>query len=132
MQASLTSTLTYITPGPLLSSPLFMIGSVEYTASSAGFVDVPDATASGVAFSIPFGAVAEVKGVVLQNNTTQQLNVRFNGAEADEFSIPPGGLCVPLFGTTASLDEALTEIELVTSALVDEAGTIAFVVLGDE
>lgn len=129
---SLTAQLRYTVPGPGVAAPSFVVSNVVYTASNAGFIDVLAATADAHEYEIPFGAVDEVKGILVQNNTTQQLNVRLNGAVADEYSLPPGGLFIPLFGTTASLDSPLLSISLVTTAAVTADGTIAYVVLGDD
>ncbi len=129
--ATLTATVSYVAPGPTPVQSTF-IAQTEYQASAVGFVDIPSGTADATAFNVPLGSVVQFKGVLVQNNTNQQLNVRINGAVADEWTLPPSGVFIPLFAATAALDDPLTEIELVTTALTTEDGTIGYIVLGDE
>lgn len=128
---SLSAQLRYTVPGPGVAAPSFAVSSIVYTASNAGFIDVLEATADATSFDIPFGAVDEVKCILIQNNTDQQLNVSVNGS-TDVFSLPAGGLCVPLCSATASLDEPLVSVSVTTTAIVAADGTIAYVVLGDD
>lgn len=129
--AVLTATVSYTAPGPTAVQSVFQVSSA-YQASSVGFVDVPSGTADAAAFNVPLGTVTTVKGILIQNNCAQQLNVRMNGAVADEWSVAPGGVFMPSFGATGVLDDPITEIELVTTALTDADGTIGYMVFGDE
>lgn len=125
-------TLRYTVPGPAPTSPTFSVPSIVYTASNAGFIDIPESTASATPFSVPFGAVAAAKGVLIQNNTSQELDVIVQGEADSVFRLPPGGICIPLLASTAGTVDPLTQVSVITTAVAAEDGNVAFVILGDE
>lgn len=112
-----------------MSVPSFAI-SATYAASSAGFVDIPAATANATAFDIPFGAVASPKCVVIQNLAEISLTVQTNTATgaSGPFTVGPSGCSMPVFAAAGS---SLTALKCVTGATSVTAAQIAYVILGD-
>jgi hypothetical protein len=125
MQATSTLTLRYVGPGDV-AAVLNFNAELEYIASAAGFLDIPAATADGISFAVPFGTIGAAKGIALQNNTPQNLEVSINASE-DVFVIAPNALFLSM-GEAAS---GITSVSVLTTALTTVQGTVAYIVLGD-
>lgn len=103
--------------------------SSPYDSVETGVIEVPDAVASAHVYSLAFGAVASPSALLVVNNSGQDLGVRFNSAVANEFQIPTGSSMFIGMPALAGADP-ITAIDLVTTALGTEAGTIEYVILG--
>ncbi len=126
MQASAQLSVSYIAPGPV-SSRVTLAGVMAYTASAVGFLDIPEATADETAFSIPFGSVGAAKGIIIQNNCVEPLDVTIN-ASLDTFELAPGAT-LALFGPEAS---GITSASVVTTGVTAADGSVAYIVMGDD
>lgn len=101
-----------------------------YNAISDGIVDVPDATTSATAITIPFGGVGVGASLLwVKNKAGQDMILKVNGSLA-VVNLPDGG-CFLL--TSAALPAAtkLTSATLTTTATVTPAGTVEYLVAGD-
>lgn len=74
--------LSYIGPNDESVTAPHVSKSVLYGegAQLVGGIDVPDATASGTMFAVPFGVIAEATGFVLENRTGQEIRARLEAA----------------------------------------------------
>jgi len=130
--AVFTSSLTY-TPGGGGSLTQSFGVNVSYTAVSSGTIDIPAATASAAPFTIPFGGVnTDARGLLIKNNTNLDIGIRLNlaGAGANTYQLAPGGVMMH-WAPAAAAGGHLTMTTITTTALVVNAGTVDYIVLGD-
>jgi len=125
MNATAKLSLTYIAPGNSAATTN-LSASIAYVGSSAGFLDIPEGTADGASFAVPFGSVGEVKAVAIQNNTATPKEIAVNGSE-DVFELAAGAMFV-VAGPTAS---DITSLDVIETALSTADGQVSYVVLGD-
>jgi hypothetical protein len=104
--------------------------SVPYQATFGGDVDVPALAAAATVFALSFGSIASATGLLVQNNTGQDLGVRINGAIADEFQVPDGS-CKAFALPATPATNGVTAISLVTTEEQVLAGSIAYRLFGD-
>jgi hypothetical protein len=127
--ARATLKLKYAAPGDQNTEPQFVC-NLDYAASNAGFIDIPDETPDATAFTVPYGAVNQPKAIFVKNDSLGVLGVRWGDAEADEYSIAPGGFQLIACPTVPN-DPAFPSLKLVTTGLQGAASQIPFIVLGD-
>ncbi|AGP41513.1 hypothetical protein [Sorangium cellulosum] len=127
--ALFTSELTYTPGGGGALTQSFRV-TAPYTAISAGTLDIPDATASGQAFVIPFGGVnTDARGLVIKNNTGLDIGIRLNGAAANIYQLAAGGVFMH-WAPAAAAAGALTGASVTTTAATTGPGTVDYIVLG--
>lgn len=127
--AVLTVGLKYTPPGGAADSATPSVSATSaYTPQVEGTVDIPDATMAAVVFSVPLGTVDSCSVLVLKNKTTQDLGIRINGALADQFQVPAGGI----FALGGALPSAapVTQLDVVTTALQTGVGQVDFYAFG--
>lgn len=121
-------TLGYSGPGGTQSVTKTV--SAPFQALSEGVIDVPDGTLGAVAFDVPFGSVGtEATGLLIINNSGQDLSLKLNGSAALQH-VPSGGMLLIANPVEAS-SVPLTAASLTTTAAQTGAGSVTFVVLGD-
>lgn len=125
MQATVQTSLKYVAPGNV-SATINISQTLAYVASNVGFLDVPEGTLAAVEFEVPLGSIAALKGVLVQNNTDQDLDLSINGS-GDTFTLPPGGL----FLVTGAAESGITSVSLTTTDAVAADGSIAYATIGD-
>ncbi len=99
-----------------------------YTAQSLGTIDIPSGTASGVAFQIPFGSVANAKGYYIKAGADVKL--AWNGATGAPVPVASGGFHMAAMPGNVS-GTALSSGVLVTVATADGLKTITYGIFGD-
>jgi hypothetical protein len=104
--------------------------NATYTASDVGSLDVPAATADATEFEVPLGSVDGVKAIGIKNNVESEVCVRWQGANADEFSIAPGAMLLLAMPISAP-DTPITGLSITTTALIVADGTVDYWVFGD-
>jgi len=125
MQATAALSLRYISPGNS-ASVANLNATIEYAGSCAGFIDIPEGTADGADFPVPFGSVDEAKCVCFQNNTTLAKEISINES-LDVWELAPLGMLL-LSGVAAG---GITSISVIETATATADGTVSYVVLGD-
>ena len=127
--ASLSGSFRYIPPGGGQASE--QVGySAPYNDSAVGILDVADTTPAATLFPIPVGGITKIKSFYIDNQSGQDLGVRFNAAGADEFQIPSGS-AMTLVCPADPAANPLTEITLTTTATQVGDGKINYRVFGD-
>jgi hypothetical protein len=131
--AAFGSSLTYAPGGGGSLTQSFNVNAT-YTAISSGTIDIGVGTASGVIFGIPFGGVnTDARGLVIKNNTKQDLGIRINGvpaAPATLYRLAPGGVFMH-WAPVAAGASALTAAAVDTTVLAADAGSVDYIVLGN-
>jgi hypothetical protein len=125
MNATISAALKYIAPGNS-SANVNLAASVAYVGESAGFLDIPEGTADGASFAVPFGSVAAPKLIALQNNTATAKEIAINASE-DVWTLGAGDLMI--LGGPAAL--GITSVSVIETALSEADGNVSYVVLGD-
>lgn len=105
--------------------------SADFSAYNDGKIDVPDATASGTPFNVPFGSIGtDCRFSVVQNNTGQPLEMHLNGSVTANYTLAPGGIQV-VGGPAASGSTPILSMSLKLTALQAGAGSIGYWNFGD-
>lgn len=126
-----TLNLQYTPPGaPVNSGVAALSAAGTYQAGQAGTVDVPTGGTIGDTFDIPFGSVAKAKMLVVKNGLSSEVGVRLNGAGANNFNVPPGGVFAYVV-PTAPLAVPLDSAELVITAVPSAIERVLFWCFGD-
>lgn len=100
-----------------------------YQEQNAGWIDVPDATASSTTYSVPFGDITvDATGGYVKNTTGQDLDCDINGAGV-AFSIPDGGRFE--WTNPGAAATPILSIDLTTTALQSGDGKILYRFFGD-
>lgn len=103
-----------------------------YQPQNAGVVDVPAATAAATTFAVPFGGVGvNATGVLIINNTGQELDVKINGAATASHSLTSGGVFLNINPSTVTPGTPLLSVDLVTTAIQSGQGQIIYYIFGD-
>lgn len=126
LNASLSLAVRYIGPGNTANNSSMSV-ALTYEQSAAGYIDVPADVTMGTDFVIPFGTVTDPKCIVIQNLSGQDLDVTFGAAMAPSFTLPTGGVSMPLF---ASAVTTLAGLKLTSTADGSAEGQISYIVLG--
>jgi hypothetical protein len=121
--ALFSSSVTY-TPGGGGSLTQGFRVAFSYTACSSGTIDV--AANANTAIDIPLGAVDEVLGFVLQNNTLKDLEVKVDANVM--YKLAAGGVLMHFSPVKSALSLAKVKV---TPDSPTKAGTIDFIVLGN-
>jgi hypothetical protein len=96
-----------------------------------GELDIPDAMAASEELTISLGGIdTAVTGLVLKNESGQELEIEFGGAAAKSFSLPTGGLMVVAV-PSAPAETPITALTVTTSAEQDGAGIVKYWAFGD-
>lgn len=97
--------LQYTPPGSAANSGVSNLAVTgTYEAGQAGSIDIPNGTVVGTEFAVPFGSVAVPKLLMIKNNMTSEVGVRLNGAVADDFKVPAGGVLCYAVPTGPTVD----------------------------
>ena len=101
-----------------------MVGGIDVTAGTDGSV-------TPVVFDVPFGGIAQATLMILENRTSQSMELKVNGQNpvGNHHDIPPGGFFV-LGGSTVAA-HPLTAVSLTLASLCAGAGSVAFKLFGD-
>jgi len=103
-----------------------------YQPQNAGVVDVPAATAAATTFAVPFGGVGvNATGVLILNNTGQELDVKINGAATASHSLVSGGVFLNINPSTVTPGTPLLSVDLITTAIQSGQGQIIYYIFGD-
>ena len=127
--ASFKVTLTYPSGGGSVSIPAQSL-DVPFQGESVNTIDVPALEAMTTSHAVSFGSVAAATGVLVKNDTGQDLDVKINGAAAVSHSIPDGG--VMFIGGLTEPTTPISSMALITTeAQGATAGQIYTWVFGD-
>ena len=134
--ATLLFSLRYTNPSgfqvSLPSDNSQMSVDAAYQAQNVGSLDVPDASGSGVSYTIPFGSIgSEARGVFVQNNTGQPLEVYYAGAMTASYTVAPGGVIIPCWSPGGNGSAPLLQMVLKTTTTQVGAGKIDYGTFGD-
>ena len=129
--------LKYTGPGGDVVAPSPVQVIVPYQSDVVGTIDVPDATAASVVYTVPFGPiVTECRGALIVNRTANgsnpgtDLGVKINGAAAISHQIQPGGGLL-IMGPVAAGANKLLSLTLTTRIIQVGDGQIDFYLFGD-
>lgn len=124
--------LTYEGPGSTSVTVAQKTINVPFGASCIGEIDLPADVADGNSFSVPFGTIATgASAVYLINNTTQDLEVKYNGGLVTKELAPGGALLV--CADALPVGVPLTAVALVATATPNPAAVerVSYFVFGD-
>jgi hypothetical protein len=127
--ANMTFRLNHAAPGGGTTAPSIPVVA-PFEGAISGQIDVPDEAANDTVYAVPFGTIASPTAVMIENKTGQDLGVRINGAVADEFQLPDGGVfayAAPAAAAAVPIDE----LAVVTTAAQVGAGKVNFWIVGD-
>lgn len=121
--------LTYVGQGDATIKVPESVVEAEYTARSEGAIDIPDQTTSETVFEVSLGSIDSLKAIYVRNNTAQDLGIRLQEADADEFSLAPGGYI--LIANPVETGTPIDTFSVVTTVLQEGPGTVDFLAFGD-
>jgi hypothetical protein len=126
-----TLNLQYTPPGaPANSGVAALAVGGTYNAGQSGTIDVTTGSTVGQVIPIPFGSVVAGKLVVIRNNLSAEIGVRLNGAVANNFNVPPGGM-LAYAAPTAPGAVPLTRVDIVLTAVPVVTERTVYWTLGD-
>jgi hypothetical protein len=99
----------------------------------SGTLDIPDATAGGTSFAIPFGTVnQDALALLIRNTNTQDMVLRINGS-ASLYRIPPQGFFLAAHPVPASggVPTPILSAAVLTSDTQSGVGTVSYCVFGN-
>jgi hypothetical protein len=102
----------------------------QVNAQNVGQIDVQTTDAPATVFALPFGSVAAAKVLVIKNMMSSEVGVRINGAVANNFRVPAGGMVV-YAAPVAPGAEPWTSVSVVTTATPAAIENVQFFIYGD-
>jgi len=102
----------------------------QVNAQNVGQVDVQTTDAPATLFPMPFGSVSAAKILIVKNMMSSEVGVRINGAVANNFRIPAGGM-VTYAAPVAPGAEPWTSATIVTTATPASIEAVQFFIFGD-
>jgi len=102
--------------------------SVSAEASSTGVIDIPSSTAPATDFVVPFGSVNAAQFVVIENKTSQTLELCVNSS-SDLISIPALGSFI-YSSPTVSATHPIVSLTLTTVETKSTNEYVNFMVFG--
>jgi hypothetical protein len=109
-----------------------VVGPVTMTAQNEGVLDIPSGSATGAAFSIPFGSVGSPQHVFVQNaGMSGTIKVGINGGTgaSQVMELPPGGSVE--YTAPVAVAEPPTVIAVFVGATEPGLGQVKYVIYGN-
>lgn len=131
-QATLNLTLSHTPPGSTVASNAVLAVTSNYVSQEGGTLDIPDATASGTEFVLPFGSVdTDALMFVFKNTNSQDMLLKING-NPGLTRVSPGGMIMIGHPTAVSggTPTPLLSASVVTTATQVGAGSVNYYVFG--
>jgi hypothetical protein len=129
--ATFSVALSYQNPGGAIAAAPPQVASVPYQAMTYGELDIPDATAASTEFPVSLAGIGTAAtGIMLKNESGQELDVEFNGGTEKPFSIPDDGLVMLAF-PAAPAETPITALTVTTSAEQTGEGLVKYWAFGD-
>lgn len=129
--ATFSLSLSYPNPGGAVAAAPTQVVSVPYQAMTYGELDIPDETAAATELPISLAGIGTAAtGIVLKNESGQELDVEFEGAAAKSFSLPTGGLLIIACPSEPG-ETPITAVTVTTSAEQSGDGTVKYWAFGD-
>jgi hypothetical protein len=129
--ATINISIAYTGPGgESVSAPIQTI-ACPYQASIAASVDIPVGTLGAAEITVPLGSIeSAVTGLMVVNNSGQELEIEFNGGSENPFSLPDGAGFV-YAADAAAAESPITALTVTTSTEQLAAGSVYVWAFGD-
>lgn len=129
--ATLSCNLQYTDEDGKIQTNRTITSSCPYQSQSVGTVDIVSETSGGTSYEIPFGEVSRAYLIVIDNQTSQPIDVSVNGGDAPVCRVSPSARYVSQALTNVSYDPVVASVSITTTEDQETTQLVSYKIFGD-